>query len=222
MPNTVTLREPAQKRSVETLNRLLVAAEAAFSDRGFAAARLTDIAAEAGVTVGAVYARFRDKEALFEAVLRRFHEVSVDEVKAYFAAITQSDISAYEGVRRFVIGTGLTFTGRQGVYRAIIERGLTEPAAWMVPTQMRIDSLAVVINFLNTRAIALSPDDIRAKVAQQMMYGYLLISLLNPNSPVKPNDRNALGHLAEAVCHQLGLPPVPHSNTLREVANAQL
>lgn len=210
MPTTFALRKPAQKRSVETLSRLLSAAETAFSERGFAAARLSDIAAEAGVTVGAVYARFRDKEALFDAVLHRFHATSVGEVKAYFVAATQSGVGAYDGIRRFVIGTGLTFIARQGVYRAIIERGLTEPATWIIPTQMRVDSLAIVIDFLNARGIALSQDDVRAKVAQQIMYGYLLISLLNPNSPVQPNDRTALGQLAEAVCHQLGLSPVTH------------
>jgi AcrR family transcriptional regulator len=222
MPTSLALREPAQKRSAETLGRLLSAAEAAFSERGFAAARLSDIAADAGVTVGAVYARFRDKEALFDAVLRRFHEASVSEVKAYFAAAAQSGVGAYDGVRRFVIGTGLTFVVRQGVYRAIIERGLTEPAIWIIPTQMRVDSLRIVIDFLNARGIAFSPDDIRAKVAQQMMYGYLLISLLNPNSPVQPNDRTALSQLADAVCHQLGLSPAAQSHAIPEVANAQL
>jgi AcrR family transcriptional regulator len=222
MSSTLALREPAQKRSAETLNRLLIAAEAAFSERGFAAARLTDIAADAGVTVGAVYARFRDKEALFEAVLRRFHRVSVDEVSSYFAAASHSGVEAYDGVRRFVIGTGLTFSARQGLYRAIIEHGLADPEVWIIPTQMRVDSLAIVIDFLNTKGIALSPDDIRAKVAQQMMYGYLLISLLNPNSPVLPNDRTALSQLAEAVCHQLGLSALTQSHAIPEPANAQL
>lgn len=49
---------------------ILDAALQVFSARGFAAARLEDIAARAGVTKGTIYLYYPDKEALFEAVVR--------------------------------------------------------------------------------------------------------------------------------------------------------
>ena len=49
---------------------IVAAAMAVFSEKGFAAARLDDIAARAGVSKGALYLYFETKQALFEAVVR--------------------------------------------------------------------------------------------------------------------------------------------------------
>src|ERR1700721_224239 len=45
---------------------ILAAALEEFSARGFAAARLEDVAQRAGVGKGTIYLHFRDKEALFQ------------------------------------------------------------------------------------------------------------------------------------------------------------
>jgi AcrR family transcriptional regulator len=47
------------------------AALACFAERGFAATRLDDVAARAGVTKGTLYLYFRSKEELFKAVVRQ-------------------------------------------------------------------------------------------------------------------------------------------------------
>lgn len=49
---------------------LIAAALEVFAKHGFAAARLDDIAARAGVTKGTIYLYFEDKTELFEAVVR--------------------------------------------------------------------------------------------------------------------------------------------------------
>ena len=54
--------------------RLIHAATRAFSDRGFAGARMDDIGQLAGVTKGGVYFHFRTKEELFFAVLDHWRE----------------------------------------------------------------------------------------------------------------------------------------------------
>ncbi|MBX3463930.1 MAG: TetR/AcrR family transcriptional regulator [Planctomycetes bacterium] len=54
--------------------RLVEAASAAFADAGYAGARLTDIAARAGVTKGGLYFHFAGKEELFFAVLDHWRE----------------------------------------------------------------------------------------------------------------------------------------------------
>lgn len=58
-----------QLRTEETRRRLLKAAEKVFAKVGFEAARLEDIAKEAGHTRGAFYAHFTRKEDLFFALL---------------------------------------------------------------------------------------------------------------------------------------------------------
>ena len=53
----------------ETRELILAAAETEFAARGFATARLADIAERVGITRAAVIYHFRDKEALYDAVL---------------------------------------------------------------------------------------------------------------------------------------------------------
>ena len=66
-------RKPPRARKVEPETRrqaILDAALAVFAERGFEAARLDDVAARAGVAKGTLYLYFRDKEALFEELVR--------------------------------------------------------------------------------------------------------------------------------------------------------
>lgn len=51
-------------------SELTAAALELFAEKGFAATRLDDVAARAGVSKGTVYLYFESKEALFEAVVR--------------------------------------------------------------------------------------------------------------------------------------------------------
>jgi AcrR family transcriptional regulator len=67
----------------DTADRLITVAQAAFSAAGFATASLDALAADAGVTRGALHHRFGNKAGLFEAVLRRI----VAEIGAEIAAV---------------------------------------------------------------------------------------------------------------------------------------
>ena len=58
------------KRSAERRDAILSAALEEFSGRGFAAARLEDVALRAGVAKGTIYLYFADKEALFQELIR--------------------------------------------------------------------------------------------------------------------------------------------------------
>lgn len=58
------------RRSAERPAELIAAGLACFSQRGFAATRLEDVAAAAGVSKATVYLYFDSKEGLFEAIAR--------------------------------------------------------------------------------------------------------------------------------------------------------
>jgi AcrR family transcriptional regulator len=59
-----------RRRKAERPGEILDAAFEAFADRGFAATRLEDVAARAGVTKGTIYVYFATKEKLFEEMVR--------------------------------------------------------------------------------------------------------------------------------------------------------
>jgi AcrR family transcriptional regulator len=60
----------AAGRRAERRRAILAAALTEFSARGFAAARLDDVALKAGIAKGTIYLYFRDKEALFQDLIR--------------------------------------------------------------------------------------------------------------------------------------------------------
>lgn len=82
--------EPKFRRRKEARPaEIIEAAQDVFCERGFAAARLDDVAARAGVSKGAVYLYFETKEALFAAVVR-------DAIAPNLAAVT-AFADAYDG-----------------------------------------------------------------------------------------------------------------------------
>ena len=70
-------RIPQQKRSIETRNRILVAAKDQFAKDGFYGTNAKEIAAAAGVSVGSFYSYFKDKKAVFMEIFREHIEEKV-------------------------------------------------------------------------------------------------------------------------------------------------
>src|SRR5256885_15059173 len=58
------------ERAAERRSAIIEAAMDEFIARGFAATRLDDVAKRAGVAKGTIYLHFKDKEALFEELIR--------------------------------------------------------------------------------------------------------------------------------------------------------
>src|SRR4029079_13503290 len=58
------------QRSAARRDAILAAALDEFAARGFAAARLDDVARRAGVAKGTIYLHFADKETLFQELIR--------------------------------------------------------------------------------------------------------------------------------------------------------
>src|SRR5262245_2634791 len=66
-------RVPASSRAARAAERRAAIIEAALEEfiaRGFAATRLDDIAKRAGVAKGTIYLHFKDKESMFEELVR--------------------------------------------------------------------------------------------------------------------------------------------------------
>ena len=71
------VRPPQQLRSQETLARILDAAQALVSEKGFDDTPISEIVRRAGSSVGAFYTRFEDKDALLHALYDRYLEQAI-------------------------------------------------------------------------------------------------------------------------------------------------
>jgi len=69
-----------QRRKDARPPEILDAALAVFAQKGFAATRLDDIAAKAGITKGTIYLYFDSKQALFEALARQSIGAQIDQI----------------------------------------------------------------------------------------------------------------------------------------------
>ncbi|MGI9590260.1 MAG: TetR/AcrR family transcriptional regulator [Myxococcota bacterium] len=71
------VRPPRQARSQETLERILDAAEALVSEKGFDDTPVSEIVRRADSSVGAFYTRFPDKDSLIHALHERYFEQAI-------------------------------------------------------------------------------------------------------------------------------------------------
>ena len=72
-----------RRRSEARPGEIIAAALVVFSEKGFAAARLDDIAARAGVSKGALYLYFETKQDLFRAVVRETIAPNLEAVAGF-------------------------------------------------------------------------------------------------------------------------------------------
>lgn len=75
-----------QRRKEDRPGEIVAAALAVFSEKGFAAAKLDEIARRAGVSKGALYLYYETKEDIFHAVVKTAVAPDVERVKARLEA----------------------------------------------------------------------------------------------------------------------------------------
>ena len=79
-PDVDAVKSRRSEYAEQTRAALLTAAAEAFAEHGFTATSITQIAASARVTKGAVYHHFPDKQSLFEAVMHQYNEAAQHSV----------------------------------------------------------------------------------------------------------------------------------------------
>jgi AcrR family transcriptional regulator len=110
----------AQRRG-ERREAILAAALEEFAARGFAAARLDDVARRAGVAKGTIYLYFRDKESLFQELVRTMLSPLVGTIEA--APLREVPIRAVAEMIVDVFVREIYGTRRKDVIRLIISEG---------------------------------------------------------------------------------------------------
>jgi AcrR family transcriptional regulator len=151
--SSVPLRPPRWERRKEARpGELLDAALDLFVERGFAATRLDEVAARAGVSKGTLYLYYAGKEELFKAVVRQnivplidsferematWQAGSAELLQAFFRGWwTRFGSTQLAGIAKLVVGEAGNFPElalffqqevvlpNAGLLRAIVERGI--------------------------------------------------------------------------------------------------
>ena len=126
----VSTAPPAKRRRRKEARpaEIVAAALAVFSQRGFAATRLEDVADRAGTSKGTIYLYFATKEAQFEAVVRAMISPILDRVDL---AVRDSDPGSAELLRHVI----------ETVYREMVASERRQIMRMMIAEAGRFPSL---------------------------------------------------------------------------------
>ena len=138
------LAHPArQQRSQRTQDRILDAAQLLLAESGLEATTVPAIAERAGVSVGSIYRRFPDKDAVLRAVITRFMtRVSDNNEKALDPARWKNTPADVIG-RIFVTSSARSYRRHAGLLRALeaFARGQASPEFRAVIEEFNVDTL---------------------------------------------------------------------------------
>ena len=113
------------QKSAQRREAILAGALEEFTARGFAATRLDDVARRAGVAKGTIYLYFRDKESLFQELIRTMLTPLVGTIEALREADMPTRMLAEQLVELFV--REIFETRRKDVIRLMIAEGRRFP-----------------------------------------------------------------------------------------------
>jgi AcrR family transcriptional regulator len=114
-------RPQSPDRRTERRDAIIAAALEEFSARGFAATRLDDVARRAGVAKGTIYLYFRDKESLFQELVRAMVSPLVGAITS--APLNDIPVRAVVEMIADVFVNEIFGTRRKDVLRLIITEG---------------------------------------------------------------------------------------------------
>jgi len=144
--------EPRSARQAERRDAILAAALAEFSARGFAATRLDDVAKRAGVAKGTIYLYFRDKESLFQELVRAMLSPLVAKLEP--APMTDLPARAIAEAIADLFVREIFGTRRQDVIRLIIAEGARFPKLAEFYYHEVIERVVTAVRVVLKRAVA--------------------------------------------------------------------
>src|SRR5262245_6269200 len=108
-----------RRRKADRPGEIVGAAMAVFAEKGFAAAKLDEIAARAGVSKGALYLYFETKEDIFRAVVEQAIAPNIATVKAMVTAHPGPFADLVRGITGHIAGV-VQATPLGGVLKMVV------------------------------------------------------------------------------------------------------
>ena len=131
----LTVNPPKQRRSHETLARLLKATRELLEEAVFEDLTVQQIATRAGCSVGTFYGRFKNKEAILPVLLEMHYDEMEQEMETVFRSEDWDD--APLSLRVDAVVGHLISTAKQqpGLIRTLVLRNYQRPTS--IPTSIR-------------------------------------------------------------------------------------
>lgn len=127
LETTQQCKPPRQRRSRESMERYLDAAEAVIRESGFDNLTIAEVVRRAGYSIGGLYSRFPNKHALLEAVHVRFLTRTEAAIREELDAERDMHESLEDAVRRIVDVLLKHLLSERELFRAFIVEAMIDP-----------------------------------------------------------------------------------------------
>lgn len=207
-----TRSEPRWTRRKEARpEEITAAALELFVERGFAATRLEDVAARAGVSKGTVYLYFANKEDLFKAVVREGLVSPIAEMQGF---VEQFPGDSFELLRMLLLGwwERVGATRISGIPKLLLGESGNFPELVRFYLAEVVEPGHAVLTAIVRRGIArgefrdMDPDHAAMLIAAPMLQLMMWRNALEPQSSFKIDPRRYLESHLEALARGLGAP----------------
>ena len=162
---------PQQARSRESLRKLLRAAAEVLGQRGVDGATVPRIAAHAGLTPGAIYRRFKDKDALLEAVILGILERQDERLKHGLTPATARQIPMAVFADQFIGSMVISYRANASLLRAIrnFVQGRAHTPFWRKACQFEIRAFEHMVDLMLAHGPEISHPEPRLAVSMGLM-----------------------------------------------------
>ncbi|MGD0893228.1 MAG: helix-turn-helix domain-containing protein [Terracidiphilus sp.] len=193
--------EPQQARSRESLRKLLKAAAEVLGQHGVEGATIPRIAEHAGLTPGAVYRRFRDKDTLLETVVLGILERQERTLRLSLPEEMAAKIPFAVLAEQLINSMVISYRSQAGLLRAIRQfvQGKENTPFWKKATKLEFRAIEYLVDLLASKRGEIHHRDPRIAVALglRMVTCTLMELVLNPSNDkswkgLMPKDDQAL------------------------------
>ena len=203
-------RETQQARSEETSRRLLAAAETLLEEKSFDDTSVQDIALRAGVTTGAFYARFRDKEAVLQVLEEQLHAAMERVADQQSMPERWTGRAIEEMLRQHHANLVRTYREYRGTARALLLRANQDAALHRRFENLNKRNLPIVAQAIAKHGKVRHPGGMKAihfalLSVRSMCREVVLFNQSYPGSR-PPSDEILVEELTRMVMSYLGLP----------------
>ena len=206
---------PQQARSRESLNKLLRAAVEVLGQQGVAGATIPRITAHAGLTPGAVYRRFRNKDVLLQTAILRVLEDQAKFLRLSLTVEAAAEIPFATLAEQVINTLVVSYRSNARLLRAL-RQFLQENegnAFWRKATKLEMLSFEHLVALCVASGREIKHDDPRAAAALglMMVIGTLLEVVVNPGDVklwkglLPKDDRTLKSELTRSFLSYLGV-----------------
>jgi AcrR family transcriptional regulator len=206
---------PQQARSRESLRKLLKAAAEVLGQHGVDGATIPRIAAHAGLTPGAIYRRFTDKDALFEAVILGILERQQERLPLGTTAVAARQIPLAVFTDQLIGSMVVSYRANAALLRAmrIFVQGRAHTPFWRKACRLETKTVEHLVDLFLAHADEITHPNPRLAVATGMMMVistlFEIVVMPTDLGPLKrllpPDDLGLKRELVRAFLNYLGV-----------------